>query len=233
MIRLGAQQHRQPPDAQTELHSPQAMKPSRVRYRVVALGCGLALLTYVQRQAFVRAMPEIRNDLGLNTEQMGLLAAGFLLVYGLFQVPYGLIGDRLGARHLLTILVLGWSLLTAAAALAGILPTGVAWQFALLVGIRLVFGIFQSGGFPVWARVMTDWMPASERATGQARSGCSAGSVARSARLFSCGCFNISEPGAPRSASLPDWALCGASPFGPGFAIDPKTCPRSMPPNAR
>jgi len=36
----------------------------------------------------------------------------WLIAYGAFQVPGGLVGDRLGARHLLTILVLGWSLLT-------------------------------------------------------------------------------------------------------------------------
>ena len=39
-----------------------------------------------------------------------------------FQVPGGLLGDRLGGRRVLTILVLGWSLLTGAVALAALLP---------------------------------------------------------------------------------------------------------------
>ena len=142
-------------------------KATRVRLHVLALGCGLALLTYVHRQAFVRAMPEIKSDLGLDTEQMGYLAAAFLVAYGLFQVPCGLVGDRLGARHLLTILVLGWSLLTGIAALTGAVPTNVGWQFAFLLGVRFLFGAFQAGGFPVWARVMADWMPVTERGAGQ------------------------------------------------------------------
>ncbi len=142
-------------------------KPTRVRFQVLALGCSLALLTYIHRQAFVRAMPEIKNDLDLNTEQMGYLAAAFLVAYGIFQVPCGLIGDRLGARHLLTILVLGWSLLTGVAALTGVVPTGVGWQFSFLLALRFLFGIFQAGGFPVWARVMADWIPVSERGSGQ------------------------------------------------------------------
>ena len=117
---------------------------SRVRFHVLALGCGLALLTYIHRQAFVRAMPEIKNDLGLNAEQMGFLAAAFLVAYGIFQVPCGALGDRLGARHLLTILVLGWSLLTGVAALTGVASTTVGWQFAFLLGSRFLFGSLSS-----------------------------------------------------------------------------------------
>ena len=42
----------------------------------------------------------------------------FQLAYGIFQVPGGLLGDRLGGRRVLTLLVLGWSLLIGAVALA-------------------------------------------------------------------------------------------------------------------
>src|SRR5260221_6073202 len=128
--------------------NPDQSKATRVRFRVLALGCSLALLTYIQRQAFVRAMPEIKNDLELNTEQMGYLAAAFLVAYGVFQMPCGLIGDRLGARHVLTVLVLGWSLLTGFAALAGVVPTGVAWQFSVLLALRILFGLFLARGVP-------------------------------------------------------------------------------------
>lgn len=142
-------------------------KPTWVRYQVLAVGCSLALLIYIQRQAFVRAVPKIQEDLGFSTEDAGLLASAFLVAYGLFQVPCGMIGDRLGARHLLTILVVGWSLLTGLTALVGVLPIDVKWQFTLLVGLRFVFGAFQAGGFPVWARVVADWMPVTERGTAQ------------------------------------------------------------------
>lgn len=142
-------------------------RATRVRYLVLAAGCGLGLLTYIQRQGFVRAIPEIRKTLDLDSEQVGYLATAFLVAYGAFQVPCGLLGDRLGARHLLTVLVLGWSLLTAATALIAFLPAGLAWTFFLLLGVRFLFGMFQSGGFPVWARVVADWMPLAERASAQ------------------------------------------------------------------
>src|SRR5689334_2893770 len=90
------------------------LRPSRVRYQVLAAACSLAVLTYVLRQGFVGGTPYIKEALGLDDEQVGYLAAVWLVAYGMFQVPGGLLGDHFGSRHLLTILVLGWSLLTAA-----------------------------------------------------------------------------------------------------------------------
>src|SRR5437899_2421333 len=140
---------------------------THVRYRVLAIGCSFALLTYIHRQSFVRGTTALGEDLGLNELHMGWMVAAFLVAYGIFQVPCGLIGDRLGARHLLTILVLGWSLLTGLTAVAGLLPAEGVWAFTLLLCLRFLFGAFQAGGFPVWARVTTDWTPLRERATAQ------------------------------------------------------------------
>jgi sugar phosphate permease len=138
-----------------------------VRYQVLAVACTLAVLTYVQRQGFVAGTPYIKKDLGLDDEQMGYLASVWLVAYGLFQVPGGLLGDRLGARHLLTILVLAWSLTAGAVALTALLPPGGWLAFAALLALRFLFGAFQAGGFPGLARVIADWMPAQERGFAQ------------------------------------------------------------------
>ncbi|MBI3822552.1 MAG: MFS transporter [Planctomycetes bacterium] len=142
-------------------------KSTKVRYQVLAAGCTLAVLTYVFRLGFTSAMAAIKRDLHLDNEQVGYLAAAFLVPYALFQVPGGLLGDRLGGRHLLTILVVGWSVLTAAVALVVLLPVDTIWPFALLLLLRFLFGMFQAGGFPVWARVIADWIPLSERGAAQ------------------------------------------------------------------
>src|SRR5262249_49920647 len=101
-----------------------AARPSSVRYQVLAVACSLAGLACVQRAGFVAGVPSIKKDLGLDDEEMGYLASVWLVAYGLFQVPGGLLGDRLGARHLLTLLVLGWSLTAGAVALTAALPPG-------------------------------------------------------------------------------------------------------------
>ncbi len=144
-----------------------APRPTRVRYLVLAVACSLAVLTYVQRQGFVAGTPYIKADLGLDDEQMGYLASCWLVAYGLFQVPGGLLGDRLGARRLLTILVLGWSLAAGAVALTRSLPPGGWLVFAALLALRFLFGAFQGGGFPALARVIADWVPARQRGFAQ------------------------------------------------------------------
>jgi sugar phosphate permease len=141
--------------------------PSKVRYLVLAAVCGLAVLTYVQRQGFVAGTTFIKTDLRLDDQQMGDLLAAWLVAYGLGQVPGGLLGDRLGARHLLTVLVLGWSLVLAAVTSVAAFPAGGWLPFALLLALRFLFGALQAGGFPGVARVVADWVPTPRRGFAQ------------------------------------------------------------------
>jgi MFS transporter, ACS family, glucarate transporter len=141
--------------------------PTRIRYEVLAVGCGLALLTYIHRQSFVRAIPDIREALDIGQQKMSWLQSAFLLGYGLFQIPCGTISDRFGARHVLTIILLGWSLLTGLTALAGGPLTGAIAPLTFLLVARFMFGALQAGFFPVWSRVITDWIPLTNRASAQ------------------------------------------------------------------
>lgn len=138
-----------------------------VRYQVLAWACSLAVVTYIHRVGFATASPAIQADLGLSTKSMGYLGAAFLFAYGLFEVPWGLLGDRLGVRHLLMVLVLGWSLLTGLVALVVYVPATAGLPLVCLLVLRALFGLFQAGGFPALSRMMTDWMPMQERGTAQ------------------------------------------------------------------
>lgn len=89
----------------------------------------------------------------------------FLVAYALFEVPGGLLGDRLGVRHVLALFVVAWSLLTAAVALVVYLPTD--FRLGYLLVLRFCFGAFQAGAFPLVSRMLTDWVPFKERASAQ------------------------------------------------------------------
>jgi len=141
--------------------------PTRVRYLVLLAACVLAVITYAQRVGFAVAGPYLKDSLCLTDQDIGYLMTAFLVAYGAFEVPCGLLGDKLGVRHLLTILVLGWSLFTGLLTLVDWLPATVAVQLSFLLLLRFLFGMFQAGGFPSLARMMGDWMPAQERASAQ------------------------------------------------------------------
>lgn len=136
------------------------MKPSRARYGVVMLAIGLAVLSYVQRVAISGAALPIARDLRLSKQQMGLVFGAFGLAYALFEIPMGLLGDRLGVRRALSRVVLAWSGFTAL--------TGAAWSVTSLVVIRFLFGAGEAGCFPNLTRMLSAWLPERERVTAQA-----------------------------------------------------------------
>src|SRR5580704_2530621 len=136
------------------------LAPSRTRYTIVMLAIGLAIISYVQRVAISVAAGPIARDLHIPKEQMGLIFGAFGLSYALFEIPMGLLGDRLGVRRVLAQIVLVWSAFTAL--------TGGAWNVASLYVIRFLFGAGEAGCFPNLSRMLSAWMPARERVTAQA-----------------------------------------------------------------
>src|SRR5271167_1068429 len=135
------------------------MRALRVRYRVVLLATGLAVLSYVQRVAISQAAGPISRDLNISKQQMGLIFGAFGLSYALFEIPMGLLGDRLGVRRVLAQIVLAWSAFTAL--------TGAAWSVPSLCTIRFLFGAGEAGCFPNLTRMLSTWLPARERVTAQ------------------------------------------------------------------
>jgi len=135
------------------------MKATRVRYMVVLLAIGLAVLSYMQRVAISQAAGPISSDLHIPKAQMGLIFGAFGLSYALFEIPMGLLGDRLGVKRVLTQIVLAWSACTAL--------TGAAWNVPSLYLIRFLFGVGEAGCFPNLTRMLSAWLPARERVTAQ------------------------------------------------------------------
>ena len=52
--------------------TPALALPSWVRYQVLAAGCSVAVITYVHRVGFARALPDIRASLHLGEQGLGL-----------------------------------------------------------------------------------------------------------------------------------------------------------------
>ena len=102
-----------------------------------------------------QAARPIREAFGLTNTQLGHVHIAFMLAYGLFEIPVGLLGDRLGARRVLTRIVVCWSLFTAL--------TGATVGLASLLAVRFLFGAGEAGAFPNAARVLSRWFPATER----------------------------------------------------------------------
>jgi len=136
------------------------MKPTHARYWVVVFALALAMVMYIQRVAISQAIVPISADLHLDKAQTGLVLGAFGLSYALFEIPMGLLGDKLGVRWVLSQLMLIWSVFTAL--------TGAVWNLASLWIIRFLFGAGEAGCFPNLTRMLSAWLPLNERVRAQA-----------------------------------------------------------------
>jgi len=132
-----------------------AARPTRARFVVVAWLCGLAGVLYLDRICMSQALKPIRDEIGLSNTQMSYVAMAFTLAYGIFEIPTGRLGDRIGARAVLTRIILWWSAFT--------MLTGVAFGFISLLVVRFLFGAGEAGAYPNAARVISRWFPTGER----------------------------------------------------------------------
>ncbi len=138
------------------------MKPGRgspSRYTVLLLLVFLAVITFLDRIAIASAGPRIQRELKIPPELWGWILGAFVLSYGLFEVPTGALGDRLGQRRVLTRIVVWWSVFTAL--------TGAAFSFSQLLVIRFLFGAGEAGAYPNISGVLSAWFRPEERARTQ------------------------------------------------------------------
>lgn len=132
---------------------------SRARYRVLGLAVCLAAITYLDRVCISLTAPQMMRDLGLSKVEMSFVFSAFTLAYGIFEIPTGWWGDRIGTRRVLARIVIWWSSFT--------IVTAAAFNYVSLLIIRFLFGAGEAGAWPNAARTFSRWFPITERGTAQ------------------------------------------------------------------
>jgi len=130
----------------------------RVRWRIFGLLFALGLLAYAQRTNVTIAADRMMPDLHLTQLQIGWIEQAFVIGYALFQLPGGLIGQRLGARRALTLFGLAAFVAVMMIPVAPEFLGGTA-LFMVLVAAQLLLGAAQGGVFPVSSGVFETWFP--------------------------------------------------------------------------
>ena len=130
---------------------------SRDRRGVVGLLVLLFIITYLDRVCISVAGPRMQEDLGIDPVGWGWVTGMFTLAYCLFEIPTGMMGDRIGPRRVLTRIVVWWSAFTAL--------TGAVTGYYHLLVTRFLFGAGEAGAFPNASIVVARWFPPRQRAT--------------------------------------------------------------------
>ena len=134
-------------------------QPTRVRHIVLWLTVLAYMITYMDRVVIASAMPSIQKELGINLIVAGNIFSAFRWGYALFQIPGAWLGDRIGPRRALPLIVTWWSIFTSLTAL-----TFSATQMLIC---RFLFGVGEAGAFPIATRSLSRWMLPAERGYAQ------------------------------------------------------------------
>lgn len=114
----------------------------------------LSVVTFLDRTCITFASVEIKHDLGIDQSGWGWVMSIFTLSYGLMQIPLGALGDRVGHRWVLALIVFWWSLFTSF--------TGLAGGLMSMLAIRFCFGIGEAGASPCSTSVIGRWFEKGE-----------------------------------------------------------------------
>lgn len=133
---------------------------NRLRFLILAWLFLVVLFSFFDRVNLAVAAPLIMKEFGLSPTQLGVVMAGFTIGYMLLSFPGGFLVQRFSSRLLLAGIIALWSLLTGL--------TGLAWSFASLMVIRVVFGMFEGPMFSANAHLVNLWMLPRERGTATA-----------------------------------------------------------------
>ncbi|HEY0668839.1 MAG TPA: MFS transporter [Sphingobacteriaceae bacterium] len=133
------------------------MKPTTIRYRVLAFIFINVVINYMDRSNISVAASALKEELKFSSVELGLIFSAFGWTYAALQIPGGILVDRFGPRIIYAASLISWSLAT--------FFQGFSRGFAGLFGLRLATGAFEAPAFPTNNRVVTSWFPDNERAS--------------------------------------------------------------------
>jgi ACS family glucarate transporter-like MFS transporter len=142
----------------------EAAKLTHVRWVVMSIVMAIMAVTTLNRLNLSVAGKYIEAEFSFSTISMGTIFAAFLWGYGLFQIPWGYVCDRIGPRRTLTVAIFcfacgsGAMLLVPRLATATGISTVVAFRL-----VRFLTGVGEAAVSSNVTRVIASWTALRER----------------------------------------------------------------------
>jgi ACS family tartrate transporter-like MFS transporter len=143
-------------DQHSQLYHLRSALVLKVRRHLLPLLFLLYVVAYLDRINVGFAALNMNGELGLTSEQYGLLSGIFFWGYFLFEIPSNLILHRTGARIWIARILLTWGLVAAV--------TGLAHNARQLYVARFLLGVAEAGFFPGILYYLTHWFGQRQQA---------------------------------------------------------------------
>ena len=134
--------------------------PVGSRYARYVLGVLVVvyIFNFIDRQILSILAEDIKADLGISDAQIGFLyGTAFAVFYAVFGIPLGRLADVWVRKSLISIGLAFWSLMTAL--------SGTSKSFVSLAVFRFGVGVGEASASPAAYSTLSDYFPASVRAT--------------------------------------------------------------------
>jgi MFS family permease len=118
-------------------------------------------LNYFDRFIFSGLSPQIQSTLHLNDFQVGLAGSAFFFIYTVISFPLGFLADRIARKTIVGLGVAVWSIASFA--------TGLAGNFAALLGIRTALGVGEGSYYPAGTPLLAAYYTPTRRSSVFAR----------------------------------------------------------------
>ncbi len=128
----------------------------KLRTKILPFVFILFFVAYLDRINIGFAALTMNRDLGITSQQFGLLAGIFFLGYFIFEIPSNLLLHRIGARIWIARILVSWGIVA--------LLTGFVHSVFHVYILRFVLGVAEAGFFPGMILYFTYWFPQREQA---------------------------------------------------------------------
>jgi ACS family glucarate transporter-like MFS transporter len=132
----------------------------RLRWVLIFWVFLMSAVAYLDRVNISIAGQAVKKAYALSDVQLGWVFSSFVIGYALFQAPGGRLADRFGPRRVITLGVLWWGVFTA---LTALVPPGIPYALAVLIGVRFLLGLGEAVVYPASNRLVANWIPSAER----------------------------------------------------------------------
>jgi len=115
----------------------------------------LIFVVFMDGRVMTAMLPKIADDLGTTVASAGFALTGYLLAYGVFQLAWGPLADRVGAVLVMSVVCVGFAIVVGLAAFAS--------DIGVLIGIRFVTGALAAAFFPLAMATVGNLVPYESR----------------------------------------------------------------------
>jgi ACS family glucarate transporter-like MFS transporter len=139
-------------------------RPTHVRWVVMGIVMAIMAVTAMNRLNLSIAGKYIEEEFSFSTIAMGRVFSAFLWGYGLFQIPWGYVCDRIGPRRTLTASILCFAIGSGAMVLAPRFSTATGLSaLAVFRIVRFLTGVGEAAVSSNVTRVIASWTAPRER----------------------------------------------------------------------